>query len=445
MRIGQVIRASALFLCALLCFIPSLCVSALEPPVIERVGAAYLYNIENDRVTFEQDADKQIYPSASVKIMTAIVTYEQLSSRMDELIVITDAMIAGATGNHIAIRAGEHISVRDLFYALLLKGANDAAYVLANIACGSVEGCVERMNARAAELSMTSTVYKNVTGMHHPDMHTTARDTGRAARVFASYTELLDMSSVTKHVIEKSPNCTERNIYNRNAFVSKLNALGTKEYYFENSRGMSFGSTTEGGDSFVTMVERDGLSYICVILGGEENEAETEIYAFIAARALCEYALDGFGYVTVLTRDKLIYDMPVALCEETDRVILVPKDEIKVYLPSDVDVSVDITTAFTLDREVLSAPVAEGTKVGYVSVYYGDEMLGTVELVTQNEVKLSAFLAVLDSIKTFTRSKFFICSVISLCVLTVGFVLLNSVYRGQRAKRRSSVRYNKFR
>ena len=446
MRKERIKRTAAVFLAVLmlLCSLPAVRASAIEPPAVERVGAAYLYNIENKKVLFEQEADKQMYPAASVKVMTAVVAYEALRDRMDETVIIEKAMIAGAKGNHIAIAAGEHLVVRDLFYAMLLKGANDAAYVLAYLSCGSVEDFVIEMNRRAGELGMANTLYTNPTGMHDPGMHTTARDTGAAAEVFASYEELVEMSSVSKHVIEKTEHCTARNLYNRNAFVTKLNSLGTKEYYYPNSRGMNFGSTEEGGDSFVTMTEKDGLRNICVILGGEENEDETEIYAFIAAKALCDYAVGGFGYVKVPSTDRLVYDMPVSLSEETDRVMLVPSEEIKSFLPFDTDLERDLTYSHTLEHESLTAPVGAGERVGYISVYLGDELLGTAPLVTQNEVRLSSFLSLLESVKRFTQSKFFICSAIALVLLTVCFVFGNSVYRSRRIRKRNS-RRNKFR
>ncbi len=445
------IRAAALCLAVLmlLCSLPAVRASAdepsaTEPPTVERVGAAYLYNIENKKILFEQDADKQMYPAASVKIMTAVVAYEALSSRMGETVVIEKQMIAPARGNHIAIEAGEHIYVRDLFYAMLLKGANDAAYVLAYLSYGSADAFVAKMNERAQELGMASTVYTNPSGMHDPEMHTTARDTAAAAAAFASHEELVEMSSVSKHVIEQTEHCTARNIYNRNAFVTKLNSLGTKEYYFPEARGMNFGSTEEGGDSFVTMTEKDGLRNICVILGGEESEDESVIYAFLAAKALCDYAIRGFGYVRVLSLDRLVYDMPVSLSEETDRVMLVPSEEIKAFLPFDIAPEQDLSYSYTLEHEMLTAPVSAGERVGYISVYLGDELLGTAPLVTQNEVKLSRFLSLLESVKAFTQSKFFICSAISLAVISVGFVIGNSVYRSRRASRRNSVR-KKFR
>lgn len=421
-------------LAVLLCFalVPS--VSALEAPSIERVGAAYLYNIENDKVIYEKSADEIMYPAASVKIMTALVAYEKLCERMDERISITKEMINGVSGNNIAIESGERIYVRDLFYALLLKGANDAAYVLAHVSFGGIAEFVGAMNEKARALGMSDTYYANPTGMHDNAMVTTARDTALCARAFAQCSELLEMSSVSKHVIEPDRDCIERNLYNRNAFVSKLNSMGTIEYYYKYAKGMNFGSTVEGGDSFVTLAEKEGLSYICVILGGEEDEEE-HIYAFDAARELCDYALDGFGYVEVLNTKKLVYDMPVELSEETDRVMLIPSAEIKAYLPHDVDFNSEITYSYTISKEILTAPVSEGQEVGHISVYYKDELLGTVTLITQNEVKLSSFLSTLEGIKSFTQSKFFICTLIALVVVTVGFVLVNSCIRQKKRTR----------
>ncbi len=437
---------ACLFACVLLT-LPSLCVSAegadYEPPIAEHIGAAYLYNVENERVIYEYESEKQVFPAASVKIMTAVVAYEALSQRMDERVEITDAMVRGVTGNNIAIEAGEKILIRDLFYALLLKGANDAAYVLAHVCCGSPLDFVDAMNAKAAQLSMTSTHYTNPTGMHDDMMVTTAKDQAKIAGVFASYTQLLEMSSMSKHVIEKTSDCVTRNLYNRNAFVSKLNSLGTGDYYYKYAKGMNYGSTTEGGESLVTLGSRGGLSYICVILGGEESEEDEPIYVFNFARALLDYALDGFGYVEVLSTSRLVYDIPVELSEKADHVMLVPSESIKSYLCYNVDPERDLKYSYTLDRESLVAPVKEGTAVGHISVYDGDTLLGTVTLVTQNAVDLSAFLATLDKIQRFTESKFFICTVISLVVVTVAFVFINSFIRAKKQKRSRTIRYKR--
>ena len=426
----------------LLCLhFPIMPTSALEVPQPERIGAAYLYNLENEQIMFEYNAKQQMFPAASVKVMTAVVAYEALRDRMDTTIDITDTMIRGVSGNNIAIEAGERILVRDLLYALLLKGANDAAYVLAHYSHGSPAAFVEKMNEKAAALGMKNTVYTNPTGMHDDLMVTTAEDQFLCARAFCSYEELVTMSSISKHVIEATDHCVTRNLYNRNAFVSKLNSMGTIKYYYEGAKGINFGSTTEGGDSFVTMASRNGLTYICVILGGEESEDEEDIYAFYAAKALLDYALDGFGYVEVLSTKRLVYDMPVSLCEETDHVMLVPAGSIKSFLPVDTDLESELTYSYTVNCDSLTAPVEEGHQVGYISVYYKDTLLGTQPLVTQSAVKLSTFLSTLEGIKTFTQSKFFICTAIALVVVSVGFVLTKSYLRAKKSKKSRTVRF----
>ncbi len=436
----RIIAAISVFLSVLLLFsFAAVGACALEAPSTEHVGAAFLFNLENEKEIFAYEADTVKYPSAAVKIMTSVVAYEALRDRMDEKITVTREMIAESRGNYIAIEAGERISVRDLFYAMLLKGANDATYVLVHTAYGSTEAFVSEMNRRASELGMRSTRYTNPTGMHDEAMHTTARDQAKAARLFCSYPELLSMSSTPKHTIEGTADCTKRDIYTRNAFISKLNSMGTIEYYYPNAKGIMYGSTEEGGDSFVTLCERDGLSYICVILGGEQD-AQEHIYAFDAARSLCSYALDGFGYVKVLGTDKLVYDIPVELSEKTDKVMLVPSGEIKAFLPVDVSFENDISYSYTLTNEKLTAPVEAGLEAGHISVYYRDELLGTVTLVTQNEVEKSAFLSALEGIKEFTQSKFFICTAIALVVVTVGFVLFNSYKREKRRRRNTRPR-----
>ena len=410
-------------------------ICAAKPETPEKIGAAYLFNIENEKEIFSYNKSKKMFPSASVKIMTAIVAYDALSDKMDQRVTVTREMISGVSGNHIAIEAGEKILVSDLFYALLLKGANDAAYVLANVSYGSVSAFVDKMNEYAKSIGAMDTVFLNPTGMHHPDMTTTAYDMFLISRKFYERTELLTMSGVSKHTIKPTNDCLERNIYNRNAFVTKLNSMGTKEHYYQHAKGICYGSTTEGGDSFSTVAEKDGLTYICVILGAEQSEDGEKIYAFGAAKTLLDYALDGFGYIKVLDTLKNVHDMPVSLSEETDRVMLVPSGEIKAYLPHDIDFDTDISYSYTLNSESLTAPVAEGEEAGSISVYYKDTLLGTVKLVCQNEVKRSGFLYTLDKIKTFTQSKFFICTVIFLIVFTVGFVLINSVIRAKKSKR----------
>ena len=52
----------------------------IEAPQLEHVGSACLYNFETDSVLYELNAEAEVYPTSTVKIMTGIVALEELAS-----------------------------------------------------------------------------------------------------------------------------------------------------------------------------------------------------------------------------------------------------------------------------------------------------------------------------------------------------------------------------
>ena len=120
---------------------------SLAPPVLQNVGTAIVYNIENDRYIYELGADKIIPPASTVKLMTAIVAVEALGGDLDREVTVKAEAIVGVTGSNIALKRGEVLTVEQLLYALICGGANDAANVLAVEVAGSVEAFVALMNA----------------------------------------------------------------------------------------------------------------------------------------------------------------------------------------------------------------------------------------------------------------------------------------------------------
>ena len=78
----------------LFCALFTLCTSALiEMPSLDGATSVYLYNLTQDRVMAEKNADKVIYPASTVKLMTGLVAAEQLSDRLDEQIEVTEEML----------------------------------------------------------------------------------------------------------------------------------------------------------------------------------------------------------------------------------------------------------------------------------------------------------------------------------------------------------------
>ena len=120
--------------------------------------AALLVNADNNLVLFEKNADEKRYPASTTKIMTALLTLQNVTD-LNETVTAEDADFENVTSDssNAGIQIGEQVRVIDLLYALMLPSANEAAYMLARHVAGSSEAFVDLMNAKASELGCTGT------------------------------------------------------------------------------------------------------------------------------------------------------------------------------------------------------------------------------------------------------------------------------------------------
>ena len=116
---------------------PTVTAAAANAPALDAT-AALLVSPESDMVLYEKNADEKRYPASTTKIMTALLTLENVS---DLSAVVTaeasDFENVTADSSNAGIKLGEQVTVKDLLYALMLPSANEAAYMLARHVGGS--------------------------------------------------------------------------------------------------------------------------------------------------------------------------------------------------------------------------------------------------------------------------------------------------------------------
>ncbi len=397
---------------------------------VANVRAAAVYNVENGQTVFAHNADEVLPTASFTKLMTALVAYEALAERTEDTLTVEYSMIKDASGNQVGYYVGETVSVNDMFGGLLTRGANDSAYLLAYMTAGSTEAFVALMNEKAASLGMTSTVYKNPTGMDADGMVTTANDSILLAHEFSKVDYLTALSSGVKYEMPATERSGVRVIYNRNGLVSKVVEKG---YFDSRIIGFNSGSTVSAGYYAASMVRGEELSYVIVVLGGATVEERNT--AYLLTSELATYALNEYGYVEVIRPGNIVCEIPVELSTDADYVTLVPGEGLTLYLPTSVE-RADITYEYRLDSETISAPVTEGQSAGTYSAYLGTEYLGSVPLIAKNSLARSEFLVVLDSIERFTTSTFFIATLISAAVLTVLYFVVSAYLRTHKHRHR---------
>lgn len=128
---------------------------------------AYVYDVTDEEVLYDQKGISKIYPASMTKMMT-VYTALSLIPHLNKKVTVTKSMIKNKTKYSATlgfIRPGMKLSYKDLLYGALYPSGADACWILARSLCGSEFGFVKKMNKQAKALGMTSTHFRNATGL----------------------------------------------------------------------------------------------------------------------------------------------------------------------------------------------------------------------------------------------------------------------------------------
>ncbi|MBQ4274590.1 MAG: hypothetical protein IJB94_06445 [Clostridia bacterium] len=173
-RVGCLLISLLLLLCAL----PS---SALADennlPSMDEASSVYLKHLQSDRVVCSKEENYLVGAGSTVKIMAGLLFCEKLEAYSQQSISITQELydaIPRSHGRSLKLTIGEDTTIDHLLYAAICGSYNDAFYVLAALASGSVDAFVDEMQARATSMGLKNTVFEDVTGIVVPSRMTFA-------------------------------------------------------------------------------------------------------------------------------------------------------------------------------------------------------------------------------------------------------------------------------
>ncbi len=161
----------------------ALLVSSSRPVLAAPVNSAIVIDVASGQILLQSNADAQTYPASLTKMMTLYLLFEALQKgevKLDQPLPVS-VNAAGMPATNLALSAGDTITVSTAIQAMVIRSANDVAVVVAEGLSGSEEAFAQRMNAKALQLGMTRTVFRNPNGLPDPGQHTTARDIAKLA------------------------------------------------------------------------------------------------------------------------------------------------------------------------------------------------------------------------------------------------------------------------
>lgn len=435
------VRAISLFLVilTLLSLLPiSVRAESPSPPEAQNVDSVCVINAEYRKTVIEKDMQKTVYPASTAKLMTALIAAEHFFDDLEAEITVTKEMLSAVVGRNLALEVGECLRVTDLLHAMLVGGYNDASVILAYATAGSIEAFSEKMNAKAKALGANDTHYTNPTGLHDSAMVTTAYDTALIGLAILENETLLAMTKTVKYTIPATNKSENRTIYNRNALIT---TSMTEEYYYSYAEGMNSGATDEGGDCVVTAGRLDGLSYVCVAMGGRTTSADDETnYACIAAKNLLRYALISYEVKTLRSAKESVGTIPVRFSATEESVRVKPLRDLSSLLYTGVDLEKEVEFDVEILPKLLDAPIKEGDVVGTIKAIYDGEVIDSTELVTTATIESHGFLIFMYKVKQVTQHPVFII-VFLLAVAGVVYLLLKRFPINKKKDRHKRNRY----
>ncbi|MFN4088778.1 MAG: serine hydrolase [Alphaproteobacteria bacterium] len=206
------------------------------------------------------NADVQTYPASLAKMMTLYLAFEALDAgtlTLDRLLPVS-SHAAAQRPSKLGLRPGEMIRVADAIRALTVRSANDVAVVLAEALGGTEYSFGRMMTAKARELGMHNTVFRNASGL--PDN----------AQVTTAY----DMALLSRAVIFDHPRhyhyFSAERFEHRGRVHESHNRLVR---FYPGADGIKTGYIRASGFNLAASAERDGRRLIAVVMGGENAGA----------------------------------------------------------------------------------------------------------------------------------------------------------------------------
>lgn len=352
--------------------------------------SAVLLDFNTGEIIYKLNENDRLAPASITKIMTLLLAIEAVDSGKinlkDQVIVSSHA--EGMGGSQVYLEAGESQELEELFKAIAIRSANDAAVAVAEHISGSEDVFVKKMNDRAKALGMKNTQFSNASGLPDENHYISAYDVALMSKELLKHDKVNEWMSTYMYDMKVGKNKPSiQTMVNTNRLI--------KEY--EGANGIKTGSTNEAGYCLSGSAKRGNLQLIAVVMGSENSKVR-----FDEAKRMLDYGFANYDSISIGKKGDVIAVLPVEkgrvteveLVLERDSYVLLPKGE-------KGKVSKEINLPDSAD-----APISSKDEIGSLGIYLDGKEVDKVKLVSKSSVEKANLINMLDrTIKNFLRGR----------------------------------------
>lgn len=349
--------------------------SALELDISSK--SAILYNLDSGEVLYEKDADEKASIASLTKIMTALVSMENIKD-LDSQVVLNAADFKGlAEANAVTagFTKGEVVTYRDLLYGLLLPSGADAAKALARNIAGSEENFIKMMNEKVEKMNLENTHFSTVIGLDDDKNYSTARE---VALIFKEALKNNDFKTI---ITTKNYTSSDGKVKFHSTIQSNAKKFEIDVPYI---LGGKTGTTTDAGLCLATIAKENGVNYMLVTLGATYDKKAP--HNIEDAQTIYDYFIQNYGNQKVVNKEKPFKKIK-AKYTDVDIVKLYPSKDITMYLENNYDKN-DIKYVYD-GKEEVSSFNQKGENLGTLKIYYQDNLIDTQTIKLDETLKFN--------------------------------------------------------
>lgn len=226
-----------------------------SPTATAEKYASIVIDLERDQVLHARHADAPRYPASLTKAMTLYMLFDAMKAgevRLHEALPVSRAA-AKQPPSSLRLRVGSTITTKDAINALVTKSANDVAVVVAERLGGTEARFATLMTAKARDMGMENTTFRNASGLPDSQQLSTARDMAVLAERL-----LEDHADYYGYFSNKKFSWGRATYKNHNRLIGTV--IGVD--------GIKTGYTRASGFNLMTSAKRRGRRVVAIMFGG---------------------------------------------------------------------------------------------------------------------------------------------------------------------------------
>lgn len=339
--------------------------------------SAILYNLDSGEVLYEKNSDEVRQIASLTKIMTALVTIENVDN-LDKQVILTKEDFAGlieANAVQAGFTNGEVVTYKDLLFALLLPSGADAAKAIARNVGGSEENFINKMNEKAKELNLKNTKFSTVIGLDDENNYSTAKE------VSIIFKEALKNKTFKEIITTKEYQTSDGKLTFKSTIQSNAKRYEIDIPYV---LGGKTGTTSGAGLCLATIAKANDVNYMLVTLGAlYDKKAPHNIED---AKIVYDYFIENYSNKIIVDKDKPFKKIKVKY-SNVEEINLYPNKSITKYLENNYNKD-DIKLIYNGKKELTPFNKKE-EKLGTLKIYYQDKLIDTQNIILNENINFN--------------------------------------------------------